>query len=142
MRHALRFSIWWQISAPSVGASGVDPIHISTRAGIWIHDVPAGMNPLLHYVLLGEVRGLPPSRHFDPAWYRQRYSVGSTDSPLAHYLKHRRTQLFSPLPAFDVAAYIQTHATKLRPDRDPYAYFLAIGRFVQTRTDQTGRFAA
>ena len=105
------------------------------------HDVPAGMNPLLHYVLLGEVRGLPPSRHFDPAWYRQRYPVGSTDSPLAH-LKHRRTQLFSPLPAFDVAAYIQTHATKLRPDRDPYAYFLAIGRFVQTRTDQTGRFAA
>ncbi len=93
------------------------------------HDVPAGMNPLLHYLLLGENQGLRPSRHFDPTWYRQRYGIKHTASPLAHYLMHRRTQRFSPLPTFDVEAYSQMHAATLLPERDPYAHFLAIGRF-------------
>jgi hypothetical protein len=106
------------------------------------HDVPAGMNPLLHYVLLGEPRGLPPSPHFDPAWYRDRYAIGVTPSPLAHYLKHRRSQRFSPRPTFDVAAYIKVHAVTLRPDRDPYAHFLVVGRFAQIRRDRAGHLAA
>jgi hypothetical protein len=106
------------------------------------HDVPVGMNPLLHYVLHGEPHGLPPSPHFDPAWYRERYAIGPTSSPLAHYLKNRRSQRVSPLPTFDVATYIKMHAATLRPDRDPYAHFLVIGRFAQVGTDQADRLAA
>jgi hypothetical protein len=91
------------------------------------HDVPAGMNPLVQYVLFGEPAGLAPSRHFDPAWYRRLHALAPSVCALAHYLLHRRTQRFSPLPSFDVASYIQ--AQTLPPQRDPYAHFLAIGRF-------------
>jgi hypothetical protein len=98
-------------------------------------DVPAAMNPLLHDILTGEALGLPPSRHFDPAWYRRRYAIPEAASPLAHYLRYRRTQRFSPLPSIDVAAYIQAHAKTLRPDRDPCAHFLAIGRFAGAEPD-------
>jgi len=93
------------------------------------HDVPDGMNPLVHYVLFGERQGLAPSRHFDPTWYRQHYGLSPSLSALAHYLAHRRTRRFSPRPGFDVQTYVQAHEANMRPDRDPYAHYLAIGRF-------------
>jgi hypothetical protein len=55
--------------------------------------------------------------------------LAPTVSPLAHYLQHRREQRFSPLPKFDVSAYCQEHAATMLSNRDPYAHFLAIGRF-------------
>jgi len=91
--------------------------------------VPAGMNPLVHYILFGEQAGLAPSPHFDPAWYRQTHGLGVSVCALAHYLSHRRSQTVSPLRCFDVAAYVKAHAQTLPPQRDPYAHFLAIGRF-------------
>jgi hypothetical protein len=93
------------------------------------HDVPDGMNPVVHYVLSGERRALAPSPHFDPAWYRQTYGIGTAICALAHYLAHRRTGCFSPRPGFDVQAYIHMHEATIRPNRDPYAHYLAIGRF-------------
>jgi hypothetical protein len=106
------------------------------------HVVPDGMNPLLHYVLIGESQGLQPSRHFDPVWYRQRYKLKPSVSALAHYLKHRRTGRFSPLPTFDLDAYKKEHAATLLPDRDPYAHFLAIGRFAAPDRHQADRMVA
>jgi hypothetical protein len=91
------------------------------------HDVPDGMNPLVHYVLFGENQGLAPSRHFDPVWYRQAYALVPSVLALAHYLQHRRTQRFSPLPSFNAAAHVQAHRASLRPGRDPYLHFLAFG---------------
>jgi len=87
------------------------------------------MNPLTHYVLFGEPAGLAPSRHFDPAWYRRHYAIAPTVCALAHYLQHRRTQRFSPLPTFDAAAHAQAHQATLRPGRDPYLHALASGPF-------------
>jgi hypothetical protein len=131
-----------------VTAAGLDPVeHFCTfgwreqrRPNLYFdtgwyldtYDVPADMNPLLHYILIGENLGLTPSRHFDPSWYRTCYDIAPTDSPLVHYLRHRRTQRYTPLPTFDVAAYINEHAATIRPDRDPYAHFLAIGQFGQS----------
>jgi len=106
------------------------------------HDVPDGMNPLLHYLLTGESESLSPGAHFDPSWYRQRYALGASVSPLAHYLKHRRTQRVSPLPAFDVADYVRAHAAELLPDRDPYAHYLAIGRFAPANAGTVALAAA
>jgi hypothetical protein len=96
------------------------------------YDVPQGMNPLFHYVVIGENQGFAPSPHFDPVWYRQRYGLAPSVSPLAHYLQHRRAQKLSPLPSFDVAAYIKAHTATLRPDRDPYAHYLAMGQFTDS----------
>jgi hypothetical protein len=131
-------------SMEDVVAAGVDPVahfcetgwrerrrpnpYFDTGWYLDTHEVPAGMNPLLHYVLTGE--SVPPGRHFDPVWYRRRYALAATVSPLAHYLAHRRTQRVSPRPSFDVAAYVKSHGDTLRPERDAYAHYLAIGRFV------------
>jgi len=128
-----------------VVAAGVDPaVHFCTYGwrerrrpnayfdtGWYLdtHAVPDGMNPLTHYVLLGENKGLAPSQHFNPVWYRQRYAIAPTVSALAHFLAHRRTGEVSPVPSFDVAAYGQAHEATLLPHRDPYAHFLATGRF-------------
>jgi len=106
------------------------------------HDVPPGMNPLAHYVLTGERLGHRPSEHFDPAWYAQRYALGASMSALAHYLKHRRKQRVSPLPSFDVAAYRRAHAATMRPGRDPYAHFLAVGQFATAGAEQVASMAA
>jgi hypothetical protein len=100
------------------------------------------MNPLLHYLLFGENQGLPPSRHFDPAWYRKRYGIKPTASPLAHYLMHRRTQRVSPHPFFDVVAYRRAHASTMRPGRDPYAHFLAVTQVKTEDEDQATAVAA
>jgi hypothetical protein len=143
---------------PDVITAGVDPVEHFAAIG-WVerrqpnpyfdtgwyldtHNVPAEMNPLLHYLLFGESQGLPPSRHFDPAWYRARYGIKPTASPLAHYLMHRRTQRFSPLPSFDVVGYRQTHSSTMRPDRDPFAHFLAVGQFAMEDVDQATSVAA
>jgi hypothetical protein len=112
--------------------------YINTGRYLDTHDVPAGVNPLLHYVLHGEPHGLPPSPHFGPAWYRDRYAIGPTSTGLAPYQKHRRSQRFSPLPTFDVVAQIKMHTATLHPDRDPYAHFWVIGRFSQGRREPSG----
>ena len=126
---------------PDVAASGADLAehfcHHGWREGrrpnayfdpAWYrrtHDLPTDINPLTHYLLLGEPAGLPPSRHFDPAWYRQHHGLAASVCALAHYLRHRRTQRVSPRADFDVAAYVRMAAPSLRPGRDPYAHFLA-----------------
>ena len=81
--------------------------------------------PARALVLFGEAQGLPPSRQFDPAWYRRCHALGSDISPLAHYLRHRRAQNVSPLPSFDVVAYLREAAGSLRADRDPHMHFQA-----------------
>jgi hypothetical protein len=82
----------------------------------------------VHYIVRGERLGLPPSRHFDPVWYRNSYDIASSTSPLAHYLAHRRSGAFSPVPTFDVKAYLRAHTGTLIAARDPYAHYLATRR--------------
>jgi hypothetical protein len=129
---------------PDVIAAGIDPVehfcdfgwrerrnpnpYFDTAWYLGTHQPPEGMNPLIHYLLIGEAAGLPPSRHFDPVWYRQHYQIAPSISALAHFLRHRRSGQVSPLPSFDVDAYRQTNMAVLRPNRDPYAHYLAIGR--------------
>jgi hypothetical protein len=106
------------------------------------HDVPPEMNPLLHYVLVGERMGLPPGRHFDPAWYRQRYAIAPDDLALAHYLQHRRTRRVSPLPSFNLEAYIDVYGDTLRPGGDPSMHFRTVERFTRAPEHQADRAAA
>lgn len=129
---------------PDVVAAGMDPVshyyecggHERRRPNLYFDtgwyldrfEVPPGVNPLVHYIVRGERLGLPPSRHFDPVWYRNRYDIASSTSPLAHYLAHRRSGAFSPVPTFDVKAYLRAHTGTLIAARDPYAHYLATRR--------------
>jgi hypothetical protein len=95
------------------------------------HDVPAEMNPLVHYVLEGERKGLAPGRHFDPAWYRKRYGISPNECALAHYLQLRRIRRLSPLPSFNLDAYLDLYGDSLPPGRDPYMHFRTADRFAR-----------
>ena len=88
---------------------------------------PAHMGAVAHYALSGEARGMRPSLLFDPVWYRQAYDVPAGANALAHYLEHRGTQMFSPLPGFDVQFYVETYREHVRPGRDPFGHYLAVG---------------
>jgi glycosyltransferase involved in cell wall biosynthesis len=79
-----------QETANVVGSSTLfDAIGYAARAGGL-----EGLDPALHYVLVGEELGLPPSAAFDPEYYRHRNS----DLPAAainrfhHYLAHGRAE--------------------------------------------------
>jgi hypothetical protein len=86
-----------------------------------------GLNPLVHYALIGEPAGARPSLAFDPAWYRRTYAIAPHQSPLAHYLAHRREQRFSPLPLFDIEFYLASYGGRIGPNRDPFTHYLLAG---------------
>jgi hypothetical protein len=48
---------------------------------------------------------------------------------LAHFLLHRRSQMFSPTPLFNVAWYVARHADEVAGNRDPFAHFLQAGTY-------------
>src|ERR1700684_3052114 len=56
----------------------------------------AGIDPLLHYAVIGEAAARDPSPLFDVVWYGRTYAV---ERALAHYLAHRFGP-FSPIPEF------------------------------------------
>jgi hypothetical protein len=64
---------------------------------------------------------------FDPAWYRDTYSIPAGASPLAHYLANRRSQKFSPNALFDPAWYMAHSKSAVNPRRDPFSHFLIAG---------------
>ncbi|KAA2212006.1 rhamnan synthesis F family protein [Teichococcus oryzae] len=76
--------------------------------------IPVGLDPALHYVLIGERLGLRPSTGFDPAFYGECYPdlIAAGMAPLQHYWFHGRHEgrrclaaadrlEFPPLPAGD-----------------------------------------
>jgi hypothetical protein len=85
------------------------------------------MTSLTHYILEGEAGGCWPSLYFDPPWYRATYGIAAGDSPLAHYLAHRRGQKFSPLPIFDVEFYVRAYSDSVRVGRDAFMHYLSFG---------------
>jgi hypothetical protein len=81
-------------------------------------------NPLLHYIRRGERENAWPSPHFDPEWYRDEYELGEHESPLRHYLLNRAAGRYSPLPIFDVTAYVKGNPKSVEIGQDPYLYWL------------------
>jgi len=81
-------------------------------------------NPLVHYYLCGELLGLVPSPYFNPGWYVAYYALPRSHSALAHYLARRRTQRYSPNPAFDVVEYVSLFGHMIGLNRDAFAHSL------------------
>ena len=90
-----------------------DRVRISPffEAAAYAERLGGGLDPAMHYAVIGELLGWPPSREFDPAFYLERYDdvAEQSMSPLNHYIEngHREGRraipaanrlVFSPLP--------------------------------------------
>jgi hypothetical protein len=85
----------------------------------------ADINPLLHYLYLGEAEGRRPTACFDPAWYRARHDVRGDENSLAHFLRHRFTGRASPTADFDPIAYLRLRPALRAGGMDPFLHWLA-----------------
>lgn len=58
----------------------------------------SGLDPALHYVLVGESLGQAPSTTFDPQYYKERYPdvAMNVQNALVHYVLHGRSEGRSP----------------------------------------------
>jgi len=76
-----------------------------------------GIDPVLHYVIVGERMGLMPSKGFDPAYYRQRYPdvAQAGTNLLAHYLSWGPKEGRRPL---SVAAGLRFERSRIDPERN------------------------
>jgi glycosyltransferase involved in cell wall biosynthesis len=77
----------------------------------------AGLDPALHYVVVGERLGYAPSAEFDPLYYMKRYPhIGRKPrSLLAHYVTRGRAGGRRPL---SVASGLTFDNTRLEPGRE------------------------
>ena len=77
--------------------------HDAFDAGWYAGRLPPGLDPALHYVLVGEILGWRPSPGFDPTFYNERYPdiprLGL--SPLLHYVADGQREGRSPCAAAD-----------------------------------------
>jgi len=132
-------------TSPDIAAAGVDPFahfydHGFTE-GRWPNpyfdpafylaqnpDVAAeGINPLFHYAVHGDAEGRKPCPFFDPAWYRERHGLAAEENALAHWLRHRSSGRFSPMPEFDVEFYLGRNPDVAAAGVDPFEHFLLQG---------------
>ena len=76
------------------------------------------LDPALHYVLVGERLGIPPSARFDPTYYGDRYPdvVRAGMCLLAHYVEHGRREGRQALPA--AKRNSAANAAPFRPERE------------------------
>jgi glycosyltransferase involved in cell wall biosynthesis len=94
------------------GSELFDSHEYASRAGI-----PVGLDPALHYVIVGEVTGIPPSDGFDPEYYKRRYPDVALHAPMAffHFLAHGRPQGRAPV---SMASRIHFDLSRFLPDRE------------------------
>src|ERR1700710_1209025 len=70
------------------GTEWFDPDNYVARTGC------SGLDPVLHYLIVGEQVGHPPSDRFDPVYYRSRYTdvEQAGMSFLVHYLRSGKAE--------------------------------------------------
>jgi glycosyltransferase involved in cell wall biosynthesis len=114
---------------PDAAASATDP-HMSDLAdlirGSALFDAKTydgaadalaqGLDPALHYVLMGERQGLKPSSAFDPVYYGKRYPDVAAwgGNRLGHYLEAGR---FEGRRALSVASTLTLSVAGIKPER-------------------------
>ena len=121
-------------------AQGLRP-NVVFDAGWYIEQnadvVRAGVNPLLHYVVIGEPERRDPSPLFDTRWYAETHGV---DAPLRHYLANR-FGAFSPIPEFDAGYYLAQYPDVAAAKLDPFLHYMHFGyrEFRQPSADFNAR---
>ena len=130
---------------PDIAQAGVDPLEHFFDHGwtegrrpnpyfdpLWYvaqnADVKAGgLNPLYHYAFHGDREGRRAAPLFDSAWYRAQYAIPEEQITLAHYLAHRTSGRFSPMPEFDVAYYLRHSPDVAAAGVDAFEHFWGFG---------------
>jgi hypothetical protein len=87
----------------------------------------SGINPLVHYILYGNLEDRTPSELFDPAWYRKHYKLPSNELCLEHYLRLCRTGTVNPVPEFDAEFYLLRYSDVAAARLDPFGHFVENG---------------
>ena len=69
-------------------------------AKTYAQGLPGGLDPAIHYAVIGELLGRSPSRKFDPAFYLELHPKVADRgmSPLYHYIEYGRTDRRRPVP--------------------------------------------
>lgn len=93
-------------------------------------DVAAtGINPLLHFILVGGLEGRKPHPLFDSAYYLCRYPdvAAAGINPLAHYLKYGAKECRQPHPFFDTAYYLGRYPDVRNARMNPLLHYVLYG---------------
>lgn len=89
--------------------------------------LPAGDDPLSHYLREGWALGLSPHPLFDLPWYLRQAPEAADGPALMHYLTVGWRRGLSPHPLFDVRWYLEQHPDVAAADVEPLTHFLVDG---------------
>ncbi|MEL6569298.1 MAG: glycosyltransferase [Pseudomonadota bacterium] len=90
----------------------------------------ATVDPLTHYITLGEEAGLWPNAYFDPAFYRRMYAdkLESGIHPLVHYMDFGHMVWFQPSENFGQRYYLARYPEVAERNEPALLEFLHVGR--------------
>jgi hypothetical protein len=89
----------------------------------------ATVEPLTHYLTVGEAEGRSPNAVFSPRYYRRRWMAGlpGEQSALLHYIEEGEEHGAKPHPAFDPQAYLAANPPLAEFVDRPLFHYLTIG---------------
>ena len=118
----------WQVTAAGgVSVRRQTPVEAIVEAGVFdeefyraqVPDLPAGIDPIEHYVTKGAAEDLNPSPMFDTAYYRKMNPTTRRVNPLAHYCELGWKELRNPSPRFNTWWYWSKHLDPAVDDINP-----------------------
>lgn len=91
--------------------------------------LPAGADPVDHYVRVGWKRGLSPNPCFSPGWYLEKQPVLRRDGvePFSHYVRRGARRRLWPHPLFDAEGYTAQVPESLEHRGGPLGHYLESG---------------
>ncbi|MDM7831753.1 CDP-glycerol glycerophosphotransferase family protein [Cellulomonas edaphi] len=126
---------WFTTAEGHVSLRRRTPVEAIVEAGTFdveyyrsqVPDLPAGVDPVEHYVTTGAAAGLNPSTMFDTEYYRQM-NPGIRGNGLAHYSEFGWREFRNPSPAFDTWWYWAKHMGLIDEGVAPLAHYEAQGK--------------
>jgi capsular polysaccharide biosynthesis protein len=96
---------------------------------LYLKDLPETINPLEHYINIGEARGYQPNPLFNPLWYQinnpdiSKHSINR----LEHFLHYGYREGRNPCRHFDTRWYRNAYPEVIKTGFNPLAHFLFYG---------------
>ena len=99
-------------------------------AAYYVHTYPdaaaSGLDPFLHYILIGGRRGYDPNSDFDTAFYKSQARIRR--NPLRHYIKVGATEGLDPHPQFSTFGYLGRYPDVAANKANPLQHYREHGR--------------
>lgn len=91
--------------------------------------IPAGVDPVDHYVTVGSATDVSPNPCFITEWYRDHPDSPKklNVAPFIHYVNRGIARGLSPHPLFDPAFYLQNHPEAASHRGGPLGHYLEFG---------------